>query len=149
MVLYFPCFATRHVNYPGPQWKPSHCYSPRCIRGHLKVVGVTQALGGKMDAQVMVLQTKADLCGEQISEGWVPQHVARKAIDSMIWPPLQYPLPACNLTEQQGNQITKKLYRQILPSLGACRNFPLVYRYAPAVWLFPIHTWNKASPTSV
>ena len=102
-----------------------------CV-GDAAVVGVTQALDGNMEAQALALQTKADLWGEQISEGWVPRHLARKAIDSMIWPSLRYPLPACNLTEEQGNQITKTLYRQILPSLGACRNFPLVYRYAPA-----------------
>lgn len=36
------------------------------------------------------------------------------------------------MTESQGSQITNLLYRQILPTLGACRNYPLVYRYAPA-----------------
>jgi hypothetical protein len=98
----------------------------------IKVVSVTQALDGNMAAQVTVLQTKAELWGKQISEGWVPRHLAQIAIDSMIWPSLRYPLPACNLTEQQGNQITQTLYCQILPSLGVCCNFPLVYRHAPA-----------------
>jgi hypothetical protein len=129
--------------YTSPAWQPGTLTipvpngDPVIVTRHdvldaIKVVGVTQALDGNMDAQVMVLQTKADLWGEQISKGWVPWHLARKVIDSMIWPSLRYPLPACNLTEQQGNQITKTLYCQILPSLGACRNFPLVYRYAPA-----------------
>ena len=97
-----------------------------------KVVGVTQSMDGKMDAQVVVLQTKAEKWGAQIHEGWVPCHLARKAVDTMIWPSLHYPLPACTLTESQGLQITQLLYCQILPTLGACRNYPLVFRYAPA-----------------
>jgi hypothetical protein len=98
----------------------------------IKVVGVTQALDGNMIAQIQVLQAKAATWGAQISEGWVPRHLARKALDTMIWPALRYPLPACNLTEPQGELITKPLYHRILPSLGACRNYPLVYRHAPA-----------------
>ena len=50
----------------------------------------------------------------------------------MIWPSLRYPLPACTLSYNEGEQVHTGLYHQILPSLGACRNFPLVYRYAPA-----------------
>jgi hypothetical protein len=52
----------------------------------------------------------------------------------MIWPSLRYPLPASNLTEPQGEQITKVFYRSILPSLGACRNYPMVSRHAPAAF---------------
>ena len=130
-------FYTSPASQPGILTIPVPNADPVIVTRHdvsdaIKVVGVTQALDGNMDAQVTVLQTKAELWGEQISDGWVPRHLARKAINSMIWPSLRYPLPACNLTEQQGNQITKKLYRQILPSLGACRNYPLVYRHAPA-----------------
>ena len=119
------------LTIPIPDGEPAiiHRYD---VTEAIEVVGVTQALDGNMDAQVMALQTKAETWGKQISEGWVPRYLARKAIDSMIWPSLRYPLPACNLTEHQGNQITKTLYRQILPSLGACRNYPLVYRHAPA-----------------
>jgi hypothetical protein len=97
----------------------------------IKVVGVTQLMDGNMDAQVALLQTKAEKWGAQIHEGWVPRNLARKAVDTMIWPSLRYPLLACNLTEPQGSQITNLLYCQILPTLGACRNYPLVYRYAP------------------
>jgi hypothetical protein len=50
----------------------------------------------------------------------------------MIWPSLKYSLPASNVTDCQGDQITKEFYRNILPSLGACRNYPIVFRHAPA-----------------
>ena len=91
-----------------------------------------QALDGNMTAQLETLQMKADQWGEQIRDGWIPRNLARKALDMMIWPSLRYPLPASNLTERQGEQITKAFYRNILPSLGACRNYPTVFRHAPA-----------------
>jgi hypothetical protein len=97
----------------------------------IRVVGVIQALDGNMTQQIAVLKAKATTWGEQIRDGWVPRNLARKAIDSMIWPSLRYPLTACTLTEAQGAEITQTLYKYALPSLGACRNFPLAYRYAP------------------
>jgi hypothetical protein len=75
---------------------------------------------------------KADQWGEQICDGWIPRNLARKALDMMIWPSLRYPLPASNLTERQGEQIIKVFFRNILPSLGACRNYPMVFRHALA-----------------
>lgn len=98
----------------------------------IKVVGVMQALDGNMDAQLNTLRDKTNKWGEQIREGWIPRHLARKALDTMIWPSLRYPLPASNLMEREGTQITQAFYQDILPSLGACRKFPLVYRHAPA-----------------
>jgi hypothetical protein len=50
----------------------------------------------------------------------------------MIWAALKYPLPACTITEREGDLITKELCKCLLPKLGANRNFPNVYRYAPA-----------------
>jgi hypothetical protein len=77
-----------------------------------------------MNAQVEIMQTKADKWGQQIQEGWVPQYPACKALETMIWLSLCYPLPAYNPAERQGKQITCILCWQTLPSLGACRNFP-------------------------
>jgi hypothetical protein len=130
-------FYTTPASQPGMLTIPSPQGAPTVITRHdvsaaIKVVGVTQSLNGQMEAQITALQTKAETWGEQIQDGWVPRHLARRALDMMIWPALRYPLPACNLTEPQGTQITQILYRQILPSLGACRHYPLVYRHAPA-----------------
>jgi hypothetical protein len=130
-------FYTSPTSQPGKLTIPVPQGDPVEITRHdaseaIKVVGVTQALDGNMTAQIKVLQDKAETWGDLINDGWVPRNLARKALDSMIWPALRYPLPACNLTESQGNQITQLFYRQILPSLGACRRYPLVYRHAPA-----------------
>jgi hypothetical protein len=65
----------------------------------INVVGVMQALDGNMTAQLETLQTKADQWGEQIRDGLIPQNFTQKALDMMIWPSLQNPLPASNLTE--------------------------------------------------
>ena len=50
----------------------------------------------------------------------------------MIWAALKYTLPAYTITEKKGEVITKALYKSLLPKLGANRNFPNVYCYAPA-----------------
>jgi hypothetical protein len=91
-----------------------------------------QALDRNMTAQLETLQKAADQWGEQIRDGWIPRNLARKALNMMIWPSQRYPLPSSNLTEQQGEQIYKVFYRNILPSLGACHNYPMVFRHAPA-----------------
>jgi hypothetical protein len=82
-------FNTSPASQPGILTIPVPNEDPVIVTRHdvsdaIKVVGVTQALDGNMDAQVTVLQTKAKLWGEQISEGWVPRHLPRKVIGSMI-----------------------------------------------------------------
>jgi len=54
-----------------------------------------------------------------------------QGFQTMIWPALRYPLPACNFTEAQADEITMQLYKYTLPMLGASKSFPKVYRYAP------------------
>jgi hypothetical protein len=130
-------FYSSVASQPGTLSIPVPSGDPVIITRHepseaIKVVGVMQALDGNMNAQVDTLRVKATQWGTQIKEGWIPRHLARKALDTMIWPSLKYPLPASNLTEQEGGQIIQGFYRDILPSLGACRNYPLVYRHAPA-----------------
>ena len=41
------------------------------------------------------------------------------------------PLPACTITEKQGSLITKELYTNLLPKMGANHNFPLAHCHAP------------------
>jgi hypothetical protein len=98
----------------------------------VKVVGVHQAMDGNMKAQVQALKDKADTWGEKIKSGWLPRNLAHHGNTSMIWSSLKYPLPACTITETEGETITKELYKCLLPKLGANRNYPHVYRYAPA-----------------
>jgi hypothetical protein len=66
-------FYTSPASQPGTLTIPVPNGNPVIVTCHdvseaIKVVSMTQALDGNMDAQVMVLQTKADLLGEQISE---------------------------------------------------------------------------------
>jgi hypothetical protein len=44
---------------------------------------------------------------------------------------MKYPLPACSFTPKEGRLVTRKIYKRLLPELGANRNFPLIWRHAP------------------
>ena len=94
-------------------------------------MGVYQALDGNMQAQVDVLQTKADAWSLKLHSSWHPCHLVHHSLTSTIWASLQYPLLACTITEKQGSLITKKLFTNLLPKVGVNRNFPLAYRHAP------------------
>jgi hypothetical protein len=98
----------------------------------VRAVGVYQAMDGTMREQIQALKEKADTWGDKIKTSWLPRDLAHQGKSSMIWAALKYPLPACTITEKEGEMITKELYKSLLPKLGANRNFPHVYRYAPA-----------------
>jgi hypothetical protein len=98
----------------------------------VKAVEVYQAMDGNMGEQIWVLKEKADAWGDKIKSSWLPRDLARQGQSSMIWAALKYPLPACMITEKEGEAITKALHKSLLPKLGANQNFPKVYRYAPA-----------------
>jgi hypothetical protein len=98
----------------------------------VKVVGVHQAMDGNMTEQITALKTKADQWGAKLKSGWLPRRLVHQGSASMIWSSLRYPLPACTLTASQGELITKELYKNLLPKLGANRNYPGAYRHSPA-----------------
>ena len=95
------------------------------------VVGVEQTIDDSMQPQLEVLQSKAEAWGKKVRDGFIPCKLAWTGFCTMLWPALRYPLPATTFTEQEGEEITKQLYKSILPTLGAARTFPLVYRFAP------------------
>ena len=97
----------------------------------LTVVGVEQSLDGNMAAQVAVLKEKAMALGNCIREGYLHWHLVRQSFQTMIWPSLQYPLPATCLDEAQSDFITKQLYKMMLPVGGTNRHFPTAFRHAP------------------
>ena len=96
-----------------------------------KVVGVFQALDGNMQAQVDALRTKADAWSLKLHSSWLPSHLVHHSLTTSIWASLCYPLLACTITEKQGSLITKQLYTNLLPKMGANRNFPLAYCHDP------------------
>ena len=97
----------------------------------ITVVGMVQAMDGRMEGQVNELRSRADKWGMAIKNGWIPRNIAWQGMQTMIWPSLKYPLPACNMTEIEGKSILTGFYKNVLPKMGICRNIPLVFRYAP------------------
>ena len=49
-----------------------------------------------------------------------------------MWKSIEYVLTATTFTEKECAQISKELYRPLLPKLGCNRNFPLLLRYNDA-----------------
>jgi hypothetical protein len=97
----------------------------------VKVVGVHQSLDGSMAGQFAALKELTTLWARRIQQGWLNRRLAWYGTRRIIGPSLVYPLPACSLTEAQGNQIMGPLYRTLLPQLGMNRNFPRLWRHAP------------------
>jgi hypothetical protein len=95
------------------------------------VVGVVQAVDGNMDEQVKALKANANNIGTCINKGYLPGSLVWQSLCSQVWPSLRYPLAAMMIIEEESEEITKHLYSQLLPSGGANRHFPLVYRHAP------------------
>ena len=96
-----------------------------------KVVGLFQAMDGNMTAQFEDLEQRATKWGKAIKKHKVPDRIAWQGLSTVIWPSLKFPLAATNLQEWQGEDIVSTLYRTVLPSLGANRNFPMHWRFAP------------------
>jgi hypothetical protein len=93
----------------------------------IMVVGVVQALNGKMKPQVDELQVKADERADKVKEGWMDRRLAWTCLRSMIWPSLSYPLPVCSISKTQGDAIIVQIYQALLLELGLhCK-----FRYAP------------------
>jgi hypothetical protein len=97
----------------------------------VKVVEVYQMANGDMSTQHKVISDKITAMGTGIRDNWVPRRTVWQGYRSMILPVLKYPLPACTFTKKQSDQLTKALYKLILPNLGLVQSFPNVYRYAP------------------
>jgi len=49
----------------------------------------------------------------------------------MIWPSLQYPLVVSSISEKAATGITKKLFKALLPKLGANRSYPMALHFTP------------------
>ena len=97
----------------------------------LMVVGVEQSLDGDMALQVSVLEEKVTALGNCIREGYLHQHLVWQSFGTMIWPSLQYPLPATTLDEDQSEFITKQFYKMMLLAGGMNQHFPTAFQHAP------------------
>lgn len=97
----------------------------------IKVVGVVQAADGNMEGQFKDLMERVDDLGEKLRDGCIPRKLAWQGFQSSIWNSIKCPLPTCNFTRKEADQLTARLYKHTLPTLGASKSFPSVYRCAP------------------
>jgi len=49
----------------------------------------------------------------------------------MIWPSLWYPLPMSSISKKAATGITKKLFKALLPKLGANQSYPMALHFTP------------------
>ena len=85
----------------------------------VKVVGVHQALSGSMKAQITSLTEKANTWAMAIHQGHLDRKIFWQGLHTMIWPSLWYPLAVSSISEKAATGITKKLFKALLPKLGA------------------------------
>lgn len=78
------------------------------------------------------MKTKADRWGQQLRQGILDRRTAWQGLTTMIWPSLKFPLTSCSFTWKQGDATVARLYKALLPKLGANRNFPKLWRHAPS-----------------
>ncbi len=52
----------------------------------------------------------------------------------MIWPSLWYFLAVSSISEIAATGITKKLYKALLPKLGANQSYPMALHFPPALF---------------
>ena len=95
-----------------------------------EAVGVLQRPDGRMDDEFTRCKKVCDEWAVLVKNGHLSRKLALLGLKNQLWPKLEYRLPVTTFTEQQGDEIVKQLYWQILPNLGASRNFPKVFRYA-------------------
>jgi len=97
----------------------------------VKVVGVHQALSGSMEAQITSLTEKSDTWAMAIQQGHLDRKIFWQGLHTMIWPSLQYPLAVSSMSETAATGITKKLFKALLPKLGANRSYPTALHFTP------------------
>eukprot|EP00978_Attheya_sp_CCMP212_P008749 scaffold20541_cov58-Attheya_sp.AAC.4 len=84
-----------------------------------------------MDKQLEMLQEKLSAWTGLLKTGHLSRNLAWKAFRGTIWKTVDYVLPATMFTEEQCNTLIKPVYCEVLPNVGANRNFPNAFRCAP------------------
>eukprot|EP00978_Attheya_sp_CCMP212_P027693 scaffold93357_cov35-Attheya_sp.AAC.1 len=97
-----------------------------------EMLGLWQSVSGNtMETQFDILQEKLTAWMDLLKTGHLSRNLAWRAFRGTIWKTVDYVLPATTFTEAQCDALIKPVYREILPNLGANRNFPNAYRCAP------------------
>ena len=93
-------------------------------------MGVFNSPDGSMKYQLEELGGKVEIWVNLTVHGYLHMRLVWKAFWRTIWRTMAYLLPVMTLTEEQGEWITKELYRKLLPAMGVNRNFTRAYRHA-------------------
>ena len=94
-------------------------------------LGVYSAPDGNSKDQVAILRATAENWSEKIRVGRLPQTEAWLALTTRIMKTIEYPLPACTLTERQCDFIMAPIIQTALNALGICRNLARDVVYGP------------------
>jgi len=114
--------------HDGPQLLPlKHCKPDEVV----KVVGVHQSLSGSMKVQITSLTEKSDAWATAILQGHLDRTIFWQGLYTMIWPSLCYPLVVSFISKTAAAGITKKLFKALLPKLGANRLYPMALCFNP------------------
>jgi len=89
-----------------------------------------------MTAQIASLTEKSDAWATAILHGHLDWKIFWQGLHTMIWPSLHYPLAVSHsISEAAAVGITKKLYKALLPKLGANHLYSTALCYTPLSYL--------------
>ncbi len=112
----------------GLQVLPLKRYEPDEV---VKVVRVHQSLSGSMKAQITSLTEKSNAWATAILQGHLDRKIFWQGLQTMIWPSLWYPLAVSSIPKKAATGITKKLFKALLPKLGANQLYPIALCFTP------------------
>jgi len=97
----------------------------------VKVVGVHQSLLGSMKVQITSLTEKSDAWATAILQGHLDRKIFWQGLYTMILPSLCYTLAVSSISETAAEGVTNKLFKALLPKLGANRLYPMDLHFTP------------------
>jgi hypothetical protein len=113
-----------------------------------RTLGVRIAPDGNNQAEFLHLRNECNQWADRIRCGMVPRKYAWQAFSSTIWSKISYALPATTFTQDQCNEITKKLVASTLSTSGINQHLPrdLVFGHKDKQGLgFPdLYVWQGA-----
>ncbi len=91
-----------------------------------------------MKVQIVSLTEKSDAWATAILQGHLDWKIFWQGLHIMNWPSLHYPLAISSISEAAVAGIPNKLYKALLPKLGANQSYPTALHYTP----FPLWPWD-------
>jgi len=98
---------------------------------------VCQSLSSSMKAQIISPTEKSDAWATAILQGHLDRKIFWQGLHTMIWPSLHFPLVVSSISKKAATGITKKLFKALLPKLGANWFYPVALCFTPPCTLWP------------